>query len=323
MDEGWSDGRDDAGNIRPSAKFPNMRALSDYVHSKGLRLGIHNSPGPKTCGGSEGSYQHELQDASTWASWGIDFLKHDWCSYGGIAKNNSLFELQKPYKIMRAALARTGRDVVFSLCQYGMGDVWNWGRDVGGNLWRTGADIVDTWASVSDVGFIQSGRRGQIGPGGWSDPDMMVVGRLGWGDAVRATRLTQDEQVAHVTLWSMLASPLLLGNDLSTLDEFTADLLQNPEIIDVNQDPLGRPGERKSRDGGVELWVRPLYDGSIAVSFFNRGQVPAQGVAQWAALGIKAKPMVRDLWLRKDLGRFDKRIEVQVPPHGAVMLRII
>ena len=322
IDEGWSDGRDDDGNIKANAKFPDMPALSAYVHAKGLRLGIHNSPGPKTCGGGEGSYKHELQDARTWASWGIDYLKHDWCSYGQIAKDNSLKELQKPYKIMHAALASTGRDVVFSLCQYGIGDVWKWGRDVGGNLWRTGADILDTWASFSDVGFTQAGREAKIGPGGWNDPDMMIVGKLGWGSGLRPTRLTPDEQVAHVTLWSMLASPLLLGNDLTQLDEFTANLISNPEVIEINQDLLGRQAVRVGKEGAIEVWSRPLYDGTTAVAVFNRGQVAAAGTVKLKDLGITGRQRVRNLWLRQEQGFQQDEFNITVPSHGAVLLRI-
>lgn len=322
IDEGWSDGRDAQGNIKASAKFPNMPALAAYVHSKGLHIGIHNSPGPKTCGGMAGSYLHEEQDARTWASWGIDYLKYDWCSYGEVAKDNSLPELQKPYKIMQKELQRNGRDVVYSLCQYGLGDVWNWGRNVGGNLWRTGADIVDTWASLSDLGFTHSGREKHIGPGGWNDPDMMVVGTVGWGPKLHPTRLTANEQITHVTLWSMLASPLLLGNDLSQLDEFTADLISNPEVIDINQDMLGRAASRKTNTGGVEVWARPLHDGTTAVAIFNRSPVATEGVAAWKDVGLKGTQLVRDLWLRKDLGAFKGAIAVSLPAHGAALLRV-
>lgn len=322
IDEGWSGVRDARGDITANKKFPDMVALARHVHDKGLRLGIHSSPGPKTCGRNEGSYRHEQQDARTFAAWGIDYLKYDWCSYGSVARDNSLPELQKPYNVMRAALADTQRDVVFSLCQYGLGDVWKWGRDVGGNLWRTGADIVDTWASLSDLGFSHDGRVGQVGPGGWNDPDMMIVGKVGWGSGVHDTRLTPDEQVTHVTLWSILAAPLLLGNDLTRMDEFTLDLLQNPEVIDVDQDSLGRPGSRKAKEGAIEVWARPLFDGTTAVALFNRGQVPARGVARWKDLGLSGEQPVRNLWARKDQGAFKNQVEVDVPGHGAAMLRI-
>ena len=322
IDDGWEEGRDAKGNIKANKKFPDMKALSDYVHGKGLRLGIYSSPGPETCGGFMGSYKHEAQHAKTWASWGIDYLEHDWCSYGGIVKDNSLKELQKPYKIMEKALRATNRDIVYSLCQYGMGDVWNWGRDVGGQLWRTTGDIVDTWSSLSEIGFSQAGKETKIGPGGWNDPDMLIVGKVGWSANIRNTRLTPNEQVLHVTLWSMLAAPLLLGNDLTQLDDFTLDLLLNPEVIDIDQDPLGKPGVRKSTDGTIEVWTRRLHDGTTAVAVFNRGQLPAEATVRFADLGLPAELSVRNVWLRKDLGKQKDRYSSRIPSHGALLLKL-
>jgi len=322
IDEGWSGEREADGTFRANAKFPDMPALSAYVHEKGLRLGIHSSPGPTTCGGKMGSFQHESQDAQLWARWGIDYLKYDWCSYGSIAKNDSLSELKKPYVLMKKALEATGRDFVYSLCQYGIGNVWNWGRTVGGNLWRTGADIIDTWASLSDLGFTQAGRESHAGPGGWNDPDMMIVGKLGWSDDVRATRLTQHEQVTHMTLWVMLAAPLLLGNDLTQLDSFTLDLLQNPEVNDIHQDRLGRQASRKLTKGALEYWIKPLVDGAVAVALFNRGQLPIVAPLSARAIGIKGEKPVRNVWTRTDLGSLGSVSSIEVPPHGAVLLRI-
>src|SRR5436853_4679142 len=205
IDDTWEAGRDAQGNIQTNRKFPDMKALSDYVHSKGLKLGIYSSPGPKTCAGFEASYKHEQQDANTWAKWGIDYLKHDWCSYGGIEKGRTQEALAKPYKLMGSALDASGRDIVYSLCQYGMGNVWTWGAETGGNLWRTTGDITDTWGSMSGIGFGQNGHEKYAGPGHWNDPDMLVVGRVGWGNP-HPSRLTPNEQITHITLWSLLSA---------------------------------------------------------------------------------------------------------------------
>ena len=235
------------GVIQTNEKFPDMKALADYVHSKGLKLGIYSSPGPKTCAGFAASYQNEEQDASTYASWGIDYLKYDWCSYGGIAKDGSLAELQKPYRVMRDALDECGRDIVYSFCQYGMGDVWKWGAEVGGNCWRTTGDINDSWGSMSGIGFGQDGHEKYASPGHWNDPDMLVVGKVGWGPNLHPTGLTPNEQMTHISLWCLLSSPLLIGCDLSDMDQFTLDLLTNDEVLDVNQDPLWQTGGPKSQ----------------------------------------------------------------------------
>ena len=200
-----------------------MKSLSNYVHSKGLKLGIYSGPGPLTCAGFTASYQYEQQDAQRYADWGIDYLKYDWCSYGNVAKDQSLPELKKPYLVMRAALDKVSRDIVYSLCQYGMGNVWEWGTEVGGNCWRTTGDITDTWTSMSKIGFNQAGHEKYAGAGHWNDPDMLVVGLVGWGPQLHPTHLTPDEQYTHISLWSLLSAPLLIGCDLSKLDDFTPD----------------------------------------------------------------------------------------------------
>ena len=260
IDDGWmvrpdakdpmqgGDPRAADGAIRSNGRFPDMGALAMYVHDKGLKLGIYSSPGPLTCAGFTGSHGFEAQDARQFAAWGIDYLKYDWCSYGSIAKDQSRAELLKPYATMRAALDGVKRDIVYSLCQYGMGNVWEWGAGVGGNSWRTTGDITDTWESMTEIGFGQAGLEKHAGPGTWNDPDMLVVGWVGWGTQVRPTRLKPFEQITHITLWSLLASPLLIGCDLTHLDEFTTKLLTNDEVLEVNQDPLGRQARRVSRD---------------------------------------------------------------------------
>lgn len=322
IDDCWEGERDANGEIVPNEKFPDMKALSDYVHSKGLKLGIYSSPGPKTCGGYEGSYLHEEQDALTWAKWGFDYIKHDWCSYWSIALDRSRGEFEKPYQIMCEALGKCDRDIVYSLCNGGEGDVWEWGGKVGGNCWRTTPDITDSWSSIASIAFTQDGREKYAGPGRWNDVDMLVLGDVGWGPNLHPTRLTPNEQILHITAWCMLASPMLIGCDLSQLDKFTIDLLTNDDVLDVNQDPLGVQSTRKSINNKLEVWSRPLWDGTLAVALFNRGLRRADVTANWSDLGITGDQPVRDLWQKKNLGEFDGSFTASVPGHGAMLLKI-
>jgi alpha-galactosidase len=322
IDDGWEGARDTTGAIVPNEKFPDMHALADALHARGLKFGIYSSPGPKTCEGYAGSWQHEQQDAASYALWGVDLLKYDWCSYEDIARDQSLAELQKPYFVMRAALTRVDRDIVYSLCQYGFGDVWKWGAEVGGNLWRTSGDLLDFWSNLESVGFRQSGREPWTRPGHWNDTDMLVVGTVGWGPNLHASRLTQNEQMLHVALWALQAAPLFIGADLSRLDPFTLALLTNDEVIDVDQDELGRAAGRTWRHDHLEVWSRPLADGTIAVGLFNRGLAPATVAVRWSDLGLQGGQPVRDLWLRKDLGTFQDSFSATVPRHGVVLVKI-
>lgn len=322
IDDSWEGDRDAKGVIQTNKRFPDMAALADYVHAKGLKLGIYSSPGPKTCAGYTGSYRHEQQDADTYAAWGIDYLKYDWCSYRDIAKSAEPEELKKPYRLMREALNRCGRDIVFSICQYGMGEVWTWGAEVGGNLWRTTYDIGDTWESVSAIGFAQSDKAPYAGPGHWNDPDMLVVGKVGWGPNVAPTRLAPNAQITHITLWCMLAAPLLIGCDLVQLDDFTRALLTNDEVLDVDQDPLGQAATRRRQEGACEVWARPLFDGTTAVALFNRGPIRRPVTASWDDVGVKGRQPVRDLWRQKDWPPAEGSITAEVPGRGAVLLKI-
>jgi alpha-galactosidase len=322
IDDCWQGKRDKKGAIRPNTKFPEIRALADYVHAKGLKIGIYSSPGPLTCAGFEGSYKHEVKDARTYAEWAMDFLKHDWCSYDRIAKKKTLSEYQKPYKIMRSALDKAPRDIVYSLCQYGHAQVWKWGGKIGGNLWRTTGDIVDTWGSVSSIGFSQNGFEKYAGPGHWNDPDMLVVGWVGWGPNLHKTRLTKVEQITHLSLWSLLAAPLLIGCDLTRLDTFTFDLLTNCEVLEVNQDPLGRQAKRIWKESGKEVWARPLSDGTWAVGLFNREWERAKITINFKSLKKNGSQKVRDLWRKKNLGMYQNKFSAKVPPHGALMFKI-
>ena len=322
IDDAWMGIRAPDGTLQPNEKFPDMRGLADAVHARGLKLGIYSSPGPKTCEGYPGSYQHEARDAATFASWGIDFLKYDWCSYEEVAPDHTLTELQKPYIVMRDALARVDRDIVYALCQYGYGEVWKWGAEAGGHLWRSSGDLLDQWANLESVGFRQAGREPWTRPGEWNDTDMLVVGTLGWGPDQRPTRLTQNEQILHLSLWSLQAAPLFIGADLSRLDDFTLALLTNDEVIDVDQDPMGQAAHRVWRDARREVWARPLHDGTFAVGLFNRGLAPAEISVDWARLRMNGPQPVRDLWRRQDLGIFAEDFSTMVPRHGAVLVKV-
>ncbi|MCJ8157772.1 NPCBM/NEW2 domain-containing protein [Sphingomonas sp. LaA6.9] len=322
LDDAWTNGRNADGSLKPNEKFPDMKALVDYVHSKGLKFGIYSSPGPKTCGGYEGSYGHVEQDAATFASWGVDFLKYDWCSYDDVAPDRGLATLKKPYDLMGRALAAQNRDIIFSLCQYGYGDVWAWGGDVGGHLWRTTGDLLDSWSNLDSVGFRQAGREEFVSHGRWNDTDMLVLGTVGWGPNLHPTNLTPDEQILHMTLWAMQAAPLFIGADLSKLDDFTMALLTNDEVLEVDRDALAKAGGRVWAKDRLEIWSRPLADGTIAVALFNRGLEPQRIDARWSDLARTGPQPVRDLWKRADLGVFEDGYGTVVPSHGAVLLKV-
>jgi len=311
IDDTWEGTRDAQGNIQTNSKFPDMKALADYVHSKGLKIGIYSSPGPKTCADYEGSYQHEAQDAKTWAAWGIDYLKYDWCSADKVYQAS---EMQAVYKKMGDALQATGRPIVFSLCQYGLQNVWQWGASAGGNLWRTTGDIQDSWKSMSTIGFDkQSGHEQYAGPNHWNDPDMLEIGNGG---------MTAPEYRTHLSLWAMLAAPLLAGNDVRSMTDETKQILTNKDVIAIDQDPLGRQGFRVSKDAGAEIWVKPLENGDLAVALFNRTDRMTNVTAYWEIVGIKGKHKVRDLWLHADMGSFRDAYSAEVPAHGVTLLRV-
>jgi alpha-galactosidase len=308
IDDCWQGKRDEQGVMHPNEKFPDMKGLSDYVHAQGLKLGIYSSPGPKTCAGYAGSLGHEELDAQTYASWGIDYLKYDYCSFRGD------FSAQvAAYQKMHEALEKTGRPIVFSLCQYGMDRVWSWGPSVGGNLWRTTDDISDDYDRMALIGFGQNGLERFAGPGHWNDPDMLEVGN---------GRMKKDEYLTHMTLWCLLAAPLLAGNDLSKMTPETVAILTNPEVVAVDQDPLGIQGHRVAQEGQLEVWVKPLGDGSKAVGLFNRGESPMPVTAWFRDVGVGDTASVRDLWERRDLGTFKSSFTAQVPRHGAVMIKV-
>ncbi|WEK38366.1 MAG: putative Ig domain-containing protein [Candidatus Pseudobacter hemicellulosilyticus] len=327
IDDAWEAATRNAdGSLTPNNKFPDMKGLGDWLHSQGLRFGIYSSPGPLTCGKYLGSYQHERQDADSYAAWGIDYLKYDWCDYGRIydqEADHSLAAHLKPYQVMERALRAQKRDIVYSLCQYGMRDVWQWGPAVDGNLWRTTGDIVDTWASLKDIGFDRQAPLAEFAkPGRWNDPDMLIVGKVGWGEKLHQTRLTYDEQYTHLSLWSLQAAPLLIGCDISQLDDFTLSLLTNAELIAINQDPLGKQARRLADKDGTQVWVKQLADGTQALGIFNLGTDDKQETVSWSSLGLPSTVAVRDVWRQQDLGRIANELSVKVPAHGVVLLKV-
>ena len=330
VDDGWEipvddslPGRASNGEILTNDKFPDMQALADSLHQLGLKFGIYSSPGPATCGGFTGSYQHEVQDAKTFARWGVDYLKYDLCHYRDLMTNvNDPAELKPPYLKMYQALQQVPRDIVFSICEYGNGRVWEWGAEVGGNLWRTTGDIWDEWTRVAKIGFGQDVAAPYAEPGHWNDPDMLVIGWLGWGDNLHYTRLTPDEQYSHVSLWSLLAAPLLLGCDLDRLDPFTLNLITNPEVIAINQDPLGEQARTIWMKDSVRVYRKHLANGDIAIGLFNLSNHTQHIAVPVASIGALPTAIARDLWRQKTIGQVGEYLRTVLPPHGVYLLKI-
>jgi alpha-galactosidase len=326
IDDGWQIDRDTGGNIVVDKdKFPSgIKALADYIHSKGLKFGIYSDAGYKTCGGFPGSRGYEYQDARQYAAWGVDYLKYDWCYTGNQSAPDS-------YRLMRDALEKAGRPIVFSICEWGTNEPWKWGKGVG-HLWRTTYDIRPCWdCSVTAIGqnkiqienFLgftkildqQVGLESYAGPGHWNDPDMLEVGN---------GELTIEENRSHFSLWCMLASPLMLGNDIRQASPEVLEILLDKEAIAVNQDPLGKQGVKVRDDGDREVWSKVLNDGSRAVVLFNRGKEKAKIGVQWTEIGYPAhlNVKVRDIWKKKDLGLIKNGYRAEVVPHGVAMLRV-
>jgi alpha-galactosidase len=322
--------RDARGMVNSNKRFPDMKAMTDYIHSKGLKAGIYTSPGELTCAGHVAAYGYEEQDVARFVEWGFDFLKYDWCSYSKVGNKDLLGDLQKPYLLISSIIRKQKRDIVLNLCQYGMGDVWKWGKQVGGQSWRTAGDLGGSFEGIGTALFrdgfdVYSSDSLHLyaGPGGWNDPDYLLLGYLSnWKGQTVPTPLTPNEQYTHVSLWSLVAAPMIFSGDITRMDEFTLSLLTNDEIIEVDQDPLGKPGYRVSKSGDKEVWLRILEDGSRAVGLFNRGEKETEVTATWSDLGIKGEQKVRDLWRQKDLGKYNESYIASVPRHGVVMLRM-
>lgn len=335
--------RDENGYILANSKFPDMKNLGDYIHGKGLKMGIYSSPGPWTCGGCAGSYGYEKQDAESYAKWGVDYLKYDWCSYGGVIDGlpgndaNKVPSLAfqgggdpekgvRPFLLMGNMLKQQSRDIVYNLCQYGMSDVWKWGNEVHAQSWRTTNDITDTWASVKNIALAQEKAASYAKPGNWNDPDMLVVGVVGWGNP-HQSRLKPDEQYLHISLWSIFSAPLLIGCDLEKLDDFTLNLLTNDEVIAVNQDALGKQGVCLHTIGELRIYVKKLEDGGKAVAFANFGREKVKlPYKDFKKLGILGTQTVRDLWRQKNIAEINTAKEIlslDIPAHGVAYYKFI
>ena len=307
IDDCWQVSRASDGTIvADPARFPSgIKALADYVHSKGLKLGVYTDAGRLTCQKRPGSFDHELQDAKTYAAWGVDYVKVDWCYSEGL-------DPEVQYAKFRDALAQAGRPIVFSICDWGVKAPWKWGPATG-NLWRTTGDISDHYDRMSVIGFSQNGLEKFAGPGHWNDPDMLEVGNGG---------MEPDEYRTHMALWVLLAAPLLAGNDLRSMTAETKELLMNREVIAVDQDPKGVQGHRMWDEGPLEIWVKPLADQSQAVGLFNRGESALSITLNLRALGMSGPAKLRDLWEHKDLGPVQDSYTAEVPKHGVMMLRV-
>ncbi len=316
LDDCWQKSRDNDGNIiADEEKFPSgMKALGDYIHSKGLKFGIYSCAGRKTCQERPGGHRYEKQDAISYASWGVDYLKYDWCHHAGL---NS----EEQYTKMRDALYEAGRPVVFSICEWGWTKPWLWARDVG-HLWRTTLDIVDCWSCKKYLGVLkgwthlldkQVGLEEYAGPGHWNDPDMLEVGNGG---------MTVNECRAHFSLWCMLAAPLMAGNDLRNMTPEIKEILTNKEVIAIDQDSLGKQGFRAVDEGDFEIWIKNLANDELAVCFFNRSDSEIRKIIDWQMLGISGQYRLRDLWKHQDLGEIKSKFEAVVWGRDVVVLRL-
>jgi alpha-galactosidase len=322
--------RDEKGAILPNAKFPNIKGMVDYIHSKGLKAGLYTSPGPWTCAGYVGSYEHERVDAEKFAEWGFDFLKHDWCSYTEVAGGDRLEHLQRPYKKMGDILKTLDRDIVYNLCQYGMGDVWTWGAEVGGNCWRTTGDLGLAADSLLPgfyhIGLSNARHFENAGPGHWNDPDYILIGTIGnarsQGEPGRPTRLTPNEQYSYMSMWCLMAAPLFYSGDMRVLDNFTLNVLCNAEVIEVDQDPLGRQAKPVVQDDETLVMAKPMEDGSLAVGLFNVAELTREISVDWSVLGIQGRRAIQDLWRQKNLGVWETHFTASVPRHGVVLIRL-
>ncbi len=333
IDDCWSakGGRDGNGDLVPDpVKFPNgMKALADYVHGRGLKIGIYSDAADRTCAGHPGSYGFEDQDAALWASWGIDFLKYDYCN--APADQTSARER---YARMDRALKKTGREILYSLCEWGGRAPHLWGRSAGGHMWRVTGDVFDSWVSI----WMEKGSYYGVGievsldaaadlqeyggPGGWNDLDMLVVGLKGKGQ-IAGGGLSFTEYRTHMSMWCMACSPLMIGCDVRALDADSASLLMNADVLAVNQDPLGIPARRVRRTGSSEAWKKPLADGSVAAALVNRGAYGEDVTLRASDIGLLDAPkLARDLWSGRDVADFTVEMKLRVQPHETLLLKI-
>jgi len=334
IDDTWQGARAGRGKaLLPNEKFPDMKGLAEAVHALGLKIGIYSTPWITSyanhAGGSSddpegawvrtvdkregrrlGRHSFALADARQWAAWGIDYLKYDW--------NPNLVAAVSE---MGSALRTSGRDIVYSLSNDTPFALIGENSHLA-NSWRTTGDIVDTWGSVQRIGFSQGPWRPFGGPGHWNDPDMLVVGWVGWGPKLHPARLTPNEQYTHITLWCLLSAPLLIGCALERLDDFTINLLTNDEVLEVDQDPLGEPAAQEVDEGRRQVWAKRMEDGSRAIGLFNLSREPDVIGVRWSQLGLKGPQRVRDLWRQQDLGVREDGFSAEVPRHGAILIRV-
>ncbi len=318
------------GSIRPNGRFPDMKALTAYIHAKGLKAGLYTSPGPLTCARFAGSYQHEEQDARCFAEWGFDFLKYDLCSYRSIDKRTTVEADRKPYELMGSILPKLNRDVVFNLCQYGRSEVWKWGGEVGGNCWRTTGDLglekSTRLPAFYSIGFKNAAAWEYAAPGKWNDPDYILIGTV--GDASKSsappvkTSLTAEEQYSYMSMWALMAAPLFYSGDMGTLDEFTLNVLCNAEVIEVDQDALGKQARIVRRTDDEFILAKPMADGSLAVGLFNLADNEREVAVSWQDLGIEGRRRARDVWRQKDTGAVAGQYKALLPPHGVALARL-
>ncbi len=315
LDDCWQGKRDANGYIHSNNRFPDMKALGEYIHNHGFKFGIYSSPGPKTCGGFPGSYGFEEKDAETYAKWGVDMLKYDWCSARTVYKPS---QTEAAYEKMHKAILHAGRPMLYSLCEYGMEAPWIWGPKIGANLWRTTGDVSNRidfqeYERMMFVGFGQEGLQKYAGPGHWNDPDFLQIGNRG---------LNLNEDKTQMSLWSLLAAPLFSSTDLTKLTPAQLAILTNPEVIAVDRDPEGIQGHRVSQSGPVQVWAKPLSGGRMAVGLINSGESPFPASVNFSEIGYSHPVHVRDLWQKKDLGVFQSSFKTTVPKHGVVLIEI-
>lgn len=321
IDDGWQGERDAAGVLHPNARFPDMKGLAAYLHDRGLKLGIYSTPSATSCAHYTGSMGHEIQDARTFAEWGVDLLKYDLCGFNDYAQHASRSEEEaattaiNAYRTMANALAATGRPIVFSVSQYGLDHVWRWASLIGANLWRTTGYIADNYDRMAQIGFGQAGLSPFAGPGHWNDPDMLEVGNGG---------MSVEEYRTHFTLWAVLAAPLIAGNDLTKIPPEARAILTQREVIAIDQDATGLQGERLFSEGSFEIWTKTLADGSKAVALFNRQESWMRGDQmsfELPRLGLGSEVRLRDIWAARELGCAVGTFKTWVPAHGTVLLR--
>jgi len=322
--------RDAGGAILPNRRFPDMPGLVRSIHDLGLKAGIYTSPGPRTCGGYEGSYRHESQDAHQFAAWGFDLLKYDWCSYKQVATEQGADRYEHPYRLMGGIVPNLDRDMILNFCEYGEADVWTWGRQAGGNSWRTTGDLglapAGALPGFYSIGMSNALHAQYAGPGGWNDPDYILIGVV--GDAhngaapAHPTSLTPEEQYSYMSMWSLMAAPLFFSGEVTKLDAFTLNVLCNSEVIDIDQDSLGRQAKVVRQTPNVLVLEKPLSDGSVAVGLFNLKDSPQQLTVEWTELGLDGRQLVRDVWRQKDLPPVQSRYSTMLAAHDVMLVRL-